>query len=122
MAATDRKIDLWMELKELADLPCNAGTKISVLREEFKSVPIEYRNLPEGWEEIFPINEFSWKEIAMTIRKALWAFGSDALKDGEVNRKGNVEILVVSHRGLLAALEGDINKRTYQPACPSYQY
>lgn len=47
-----------------------------------------------------------WKPLAIEMRRELYLIGQKALKKGQVNADGNVEILVTSHGGTLRTLDG----------------
>jgi hypothetical protein len=67
----------------------------------------DFSELDEGWEyKWHDLEELSSGVAPMRVREKLWKFGCEAVEKGEFNMEGDVEILVVSHGGLLRRLEG----------------
>jgi len=104
------RIILLSSLKEYGNIPCNTGSDVKVLKEEFGGMPIVYNKLETGWESSFSNEK---KEHAGRVRECLYHLGQNALARGEVNKDGNVEILVVSHGHFLRYLEGGGCKSTF---------
>ncbi|KAH9215316.1 hypothetical protein DL95DRAFT_445933 [Leptodontidium sp. 2 PMI_412] len=105
------KIVLWADLKELGPRPCNNGSGIETLKREFKDLDLDLGLLDEGWEERNAGLEYGGRrKLALNIRKTLYEISTTAIQDKRVDADGNVEILVISHGGLLSALTTDTNK------------
>jgi broad specificity phosphatase PhoE len=97
-------------LKEKGHCPCNAGSGIAKLQEEFNDLNINYDRLEEGWEnKNLDYGTHGWKPLAIEMRRELYLIGKEALEKGEVNADGNVEIVVTSHGGTLRTLDGSKN-------------
>ncbi|KAG4443024.1 hypothetical protein IFR05_001478 [Cadophora sp. M221] len=102
------KIVLWPHLKELSPKPCNNGSGIEILKREFKDLDLDFGFLDEAWEERCLTSEYGGRrKLGSNIRKTLREIATSAFHDKYVNADGNVEILVISHAGLLGVLTED---------------
>ncbi|KAL2072770.1 hypothetical protein VTL71DRAFT_12113 [Oculimacula yallundae] len=100
-------IVLWNDLKELGRIPCNNGSKIEVLKEEFKDLDLVCDYLDEGWEEVnLHDRQLTAVDIAMKLRIDIRNLATTALEHNHVNAHGNIEIMIFSHGGLLGILAG----------------
>ncbi|KAL8998364.1 MAG: hypothetical protein Q9169_002577 [Polycauliona sp. 2 TL-2023] len=85
------------EIQETSDLPCDTGSNVDVLKEKFKSKPVDLSLLDEDWDS----------------KKGRWAPDQDAIerrcREARQWLKARDEkaIVVVSHGGLLHYLTED---------------
>ena len=85
------------EICETADVPCDTGTDIEVLREEMKDKPVDLSRVKEGWN----------------AKTGKWAPTVDALEKRArearqwLRARPEDEIVVVTHGGLLHYLTQD---------------
>ena len=79
------------EAQETADVPCDTGTDIGVLKEEMKSKPVDLSRVPEGWNN----KVGRWAPTAGAIEK----------RAREVRQwlkaRPEKEIVLVTHGGFL---------------------
>ena len=85
------------EICETADVPCDTGTDIGVLKEEMKDKPVDLSRVKEGWN----------------VKTGKWAPTVDALEKRArearqwLRARPEDEIVVVTHGGLLHYLTED---------------
>ena len=85
------------ELQEASDLPCDTGSDLDILRDEFKDQPVDLSLVKKGWNS----------------KKGKWAPTSEAIearaKDARVWLRSREEddVVVVTHGGLLHYLTED---------------
>lgn len=85
------------EICETADVPCDTGTDIEVLKEEMKDKPVDLSRVKEGWN----------------VKTGKWAPTVDALEKRArearqwLRARPEDEIVVVTHGGLLHYLTED---------------
>ena len=85
------------ELQETSDLPCDTGSDIDILKDEFKDQPVDLSLVKKGWNS----------------KKGKWAPTSEAIegraKDARVWLRSREEddVVVVTHGGLLHYLTED---------------
>ncbi|KAI4142245.1 MAG: hypothetical protein L6R39_005022 [Caloplaca ligustica] len=85
------------EVQETSDLPCDTGSKLSVLKEEFKDQPVDFSLVPKDWDSKqgkWVANQEAIERRCCEARK--W------LKD-----RSEANIVVVTHGGLLHYLTED---------------
>jgi broad specificity phosphatase PhoE len=99
-------------LKERGSNPCNNGSPVDVLRSQFKDLKLNDDALEPNWQNQFLKYDSrgDWRKAALTIRKELLLIGMRFLEKGEVNKDGNVEMVVVSHGGTLRIIDGTRGK------------
>ena len=79
------------EIQETSDLPCDTGSDIAILRDEFKDKPVDLGLVEKGWDS----------------KKGRWAASSTAIekraREARVWLRGREEedIVVVTHGGFL---------------------
>ena len=79
------------EIQETSDLPCDTGSDIGILRDEFKDKPVDLGLVEKGWDS----------------KKGRWAATSSAIekraREARVWLRGREEddIVVVTHGGFL---------------------
>lgn len=104
----------WPELKSESAYPSSRGSSEEVLRETFEEPGIEWSLLYEGWEGLYTRTDEERWEKEKNIKKDLFELGGVVAKGGVWKGKtfemcegvGDVEILVMSHSGLLLGLLG----------------
>ncbi|KAI4187501.1 MAG: hypothetical protein L6R41_002783 [Letrouitia leprolyta] len=85
------------EVQETSDLPCDTGSDIFAIKEDFKDKPVNFSLVPEGWNN----------------KQGKWAANGDAVaaRCREVRRwlkmRDEQAIVVVTHGGLLHYLTED---------------
>lgn len=94
-------------LKERSQCPTNEGSPIEELQKEFGDLKIVYDHLERGWETDFmDYDQHGWRPITVEMRREIFMVGMEAMKKGQVNTEGNVEMLVTSHGGTLRYFDG----------------
>ncbi|KAL2072764.1 hypothetical protein VTL71DRAFT_12107 [Oculimacula yallundae] len=122
-------------VREWGKVPTSIGVKMSELLDKFKELrcKVETRLVPDGWEtsigDVYP--EYR-DEKAAEVREDLYKLGQLVLdgKDGLWNgievkgvEKGrDVHIVVVSHGGFLATLEGSSHQRLWNAEYRTYEF
>ncbi|KAL8723481.1 MAG: hypothetical protein Q9225_000214 [Loekoesia sp. 1 TL-2023] len=85
------------EVQETSDLPCDTGSNLSTLKEDFKNKPVNFSLVPEDWDnkrDKWAPNQDAIDARCREARKWLKARDEDA-------------IIVVTHGGLLHYLTED---------------
>jgi len=106
------EIHLLNFLKERGNNPCNNGSPLDILRTEFRDLKLNADALEPNWQHQFITynSRSNWRKAALTMRKELYLIGKSFLEKGEVNKDGNVEMVVVSHGGTLRTIDGTRGK------------
>lgn len=79
------------EVQETADVPCDTGTDITVLKEEMKGKPVDLSRVPEGWNN----KAGRWAPTASALEKR-------ARKARQwLKARSEKEIVLVTHGGFL---------------------
>ncbi|KAL8810105.1 MAG: hypothetical protein Q9223_007823 [Gallowayella weberi] len=85
------------ELQETSDLPCDTGSNLTALKEEFKDKPVQLSSVPEDWDS----------------KKGKWAPQQEAIEARcrearqWLKARDEKDIVVVTHGGLLHYLTED---------------
>lgn len=85
------------EIQETSDLPCDTGSNLATLKQEFKDQPVDLSLVPEDWDS----------------KKGKWAAEQDAIEARclearkWLKSRNEPQIVVVSHGGLLHYLTED---------------
>lgn len=85
------------ELQETSDLPCDTGSDIDILKDEFKDQPVDLSLVTKGWNS----------------KKGKWASTTEAIKDRArdarawLRSRTEGDVVVVTHGGLLHYLTED---------------
>jgi len=119
-------IFLYPDLRERGVGPSATGSPISVLKEELKKYgginlkeKVNFALMTEGWEAPY-LSKREEVVRAEMVKRTLCKIGEEILNsrgDGRprINAIWNMVILVVSHGGFLAALEGSESKLRILP-------
>ncbi|KAK0100239.1 hypothetical protein ONS95_008203 [Cadophora gregata] len=108
---------LYEELREFGQAQCNTGSTLLKLRENFKEINTGVVNtdlLYGGWEWLHENGSAAKRERIVKVKKALKEFESVVVNGGPWKGmvfmphygENDVEVLVVSHGGLLCQLMG----------------
>ena len=85
------------EIQETADVPCDTGTDIALLKDEMKDKPVDLSRVMEGWNS----KTGRWAPIADALQKR----AREARQ--WLKARPEKEIVVVTHGGLLHYLTED---------------
>ena len=85
------------EVQETADVPCDTGTDIDVLKEEMKDKPVDLSRVKEGWND----KSGRWAPTASALEKR----AREARQ--WLKARPEKEIALVTHGGLLHYLTED---------------
>lgn len=112
-----KKVLAISELQEVSNLPCDIGSDLSKLKEEFgPKGNVDLGRLREGWNDKsfggpnFPTManlEARAKSSRRQIRELALEYLKDKKKEGEPNEDGEIHIVVVTHGGFLHFLTQD---------------
>ncbi|KAL9005682.1 MAG: hypothetical protein Q9188_001541 [Gyalolechia gomerana] len=85
------------EVQETSDLPCDTGSNLSVIKEDFKAKPVNFTLVPDDWDS----------------KQGKWAANTNAIEARcrearkWLKERDEEAIVVVTHGGLLHYLTGD---------------
>jgi hypothetical protein len=122
LLASGMEIVAWDGLREFGDVPCNTGDQLPALRDKMEGHPVNLGLLKEGWETGLTIKYVQQLNPYLDmVKKELYSFCYTLLRGGlwkgmefsAFNGDGNIEVLIVSHGGLLKAITGMLFNPTH---------
>ena len=85
------------ELQETADLPCDTGSDVIVIEQEYAGKPVDISAVPDDWNS----KQGRWAPIAAALEKR-----AKEVREW-LRKRPEKEIVVVTHGGFLHYLTGD---------------